>query len=132
MKYFPTLEAVLKHEEVIKYACCLSTQPEVLIEVLFLAASTTIFRDRNTHNNDTIFRDRNTLYSQIKSLYRILSSIKRDLPPTVKVDPLQNEHITSLSDSDVSEERMRIPSRLYLCTKKTRVHGNQGRGISSQ
>ena len=71
----------------IRFSCCLSSQPEIPIEIICdrLASHVPVQKDH----------------------YRLLLSIANDLPKTLEIDPLHNQHVNYLNAENLSEEELK-------------------------
>ena len=97
---FPDKATILKHKEVLKFACCLSDKPDVLIEIIC---------DR--------FANQVTEHHYLASDYRLLWELTAELSTTAHtVQPLRNQFINYFyfDRLDRQEEQpVFVPSKMF-------------------
>ena len=105
---FPYMESILNHREVVKFACCLSDKPDVLVEIIcnrFAAQA------RQNPTND---------YDYHTTDYDILKELTTELSTTAfTVHPLHNRFLNYFNFYDDKDEKMVfLPSKVFKAIGK--------------
>ena len=96
---FPDMASIFKHEEVVKFACCLSDKPDILIEIIC---------DRFASEDGETYRD-----------YPFLRELTAEVSTTAfTVHPLHNQFVNYFyfgGDKDLKEEEkpVFVPSKMF-------------------
>ena len=91
---FPDFRTVQRHREVLKFACCLSSQPDLLIE--FICSRLADYCDTDIWINIHHYVGWND--------YSFLEEIKRNLHGRATVNPLCNRDVSFLAARDIRNE----------------------------
>ena len=103
---FPDMATIWQHREVVKFACCLSDQPDVLIEIVCdrLVTQATVY-SKNVYSGKEMFH----------ADYNFLKELATEIPnENFTVDPLRNKFVNYFDEEEEDEQWIIVPSKIFI------------------